>query len=133
MVWKCKLCEKYCLSKPAKPLLQTLDLCRLFQQVSVDLAQLNGKKYLVPADRYSGWNEVAQFTHLDTHAIVKVLERFFETISIPERISIDGGLQFRGDFASWCKGLGMVHKQTSPYHPEANEHVEQAVGAIKNY
>ena len=77
--------------------------------------------------------EVAQLTHLDTHAIVKVLERFFETISIPERISIDGGLQFRGDFASWCKGLGMVHKQTSPYHPEANEHVEQAVGAIKNY
>ena len=75
MVWKCKLCEKYCLSKPAKPLLQTLDLCRLFQQVSVDLAQLNGKKYLVPADRYSGWNEVAQFTHLDTHAIVKVFER----------------------------------------------------------
>ena len=101
--------------------MQTLDVCRLFQQVSVDIAQLDGKHLLVLADRYSGWPEVAQLTHLDTHAIVKVLERFFETISIPERISIDGGLQFRGDFASWCKGLGMVHKQTSLYQPEANE------------
>ena len=101
MVWECKLCEKYCLSKPPEPLLQTLDACRPFQQVSVDLAQLNGNYYLVLADRYLGWPEVKKLAHLDTHAIVKVIERIFETFSIPERIQTNEGPQFRGDFVSW--------------------------------
>ena len=104
--------------------MQTLDAWRPFQQVSVDLAQLEGKHYLVLADRYSGWPEVKQLTHLDTHSITK-------TFGIPERIRSDGGPQFRQDFASWCQDLGMVHELTSPYHPEANGHAEQAVGAMK--
>ena len=58
MVWECKLFEKYRLSKPPEPLSQTLDACRPFQQVSVNLAQLNGNHYLVLANRYSGWPEV---------------------------------------------------------------------------
>ena len=111
VVWKCKLCEKYRLSKSAELLLQTLEAWRLFQQVN--LAQLEGKHYLVLADRYSGWPEVVQLTHLDTHKIVKVLERIFETFGIPKRIQTNGRPHFRGDFASWCNELGMVHKQTS--------------------
>ena len=47
MVWECKQCEKYKLSKTVEPLLQTLEAWRPFQQVSVDLAQLEGKHYLV--------------------------------------------------------------------------------------
>ena len=100
MVWECKLCERYRISKPAEPLLQTLDAWRPFQQVSVDLAQLNGKHYLVLADRYSGWPKVEQLTYLDTNAIIKTLEGIFETFGIPERIRTDGGPQFRQDFAS---------------------------------
>ena len=99
----------------------------------MDLAQLNGYFYPFLANRYLGWPEVEKLAHLDTHTIVKVLERIFETFGIPERIQTDGGLQFRGDFPSWCIELGMVHKQTSPYYPEANGHADQAVGAIKNY
>ena len=131
MVWECEICERYRLSKPAEPLLQTLDAWRPFQQVSVDLAQLSGKHYLVLADRYSGWPEVVQLTYLDTNAIIKTLERIFETFGIPERIRTDGGPQFRQDFANWCRELGIIHELTSPYHPEANGHAEQAVGAMK--
>ena len=127
----CEPRKKYRISKPAEPLVQTLDAWRPFQQVSVDLAQLEGKHYLVLADRYSGWPEVKQLTHLDTHSITKTLEEIFETFGIPERIRSDGGPQFRQDFASWCQDLGMVHELTSPYHPEANGHAEQAVGAMK--
>ena len=86
---------------------------------------------MVLADRYSGWPEVKQLTYLDTNAIIKTLEGIFETFGIPERIRTDGGPQFRQDFASWCQELGMVHELTSPYHPEANGHAEQAVGAMK--
>merc|ERR1712116_78907 len=68
---------------------------------------------------------------LDTHSITKTLEGIFETFGIPERICTDGGPQFRQDFASWCQTLGMIHELTSPYHPEANGHAEQAVGAMK--
>ena len=66
----------------------------------MDLAQLKGMHYLVLANRYLGCPKVAQLTHLDTHAIVKVLERIFEAFGIPERIRIDRGPQFRGDFAN---------------------------------
>ena len=97
----------------------------------MDLAKLNGKHHLVLADRYSGWPEVKQLAHLDTHSITKTLEEIFETFGIPERIRSDGGPQFRQDFANWCQDLGMVHELTSPYHPEANGHAEQAVGAMK--
>ena len=131
MVWACEPCEKYRISKPAEPLVQTLDAWRPFQQVSVDLAQLEGKHYLVLADRYSGWPEVKQLAHLDTHSITKTLEEIFETFGIPERIRSNGGPQFRQDFENWCQDLGMVHELTSPYHPEANGHAEQAVGAMK--
>ena len=131
MVWACEPCEKNRISKPNEPLLQTLDAWRPFQQISVDLAQLDGKHYLVLADRYSGWPEVKLLKHLDTSSIIKVLETIFETFGIPERIRTDGGPQFRREFASWCEELGMVHELTSPYRPESNGHAEQAVGAMK--
>ena len=131
MVWACEPCEKNRISKPNEPLLQTLDAWRPFQQVSVDLAQLDGKHYLVLADRYSGWPEVKLLNHLDTNSIIKVLETIFETFGIPERVRTDGGPQFRREFANWCEELGMVHELTSPYRPESNGHAEQAVGAMK--
>ena len=54
----------------------------------MDLAKLEGKHYLVLADRYSGWPKVAQLTHLDTHAIVKVLERILRLLASPKGLEL---------------------------------------------
>lgn len=86
-----------------------------FQQVSVNLAPLEGKNYLVLADCYSGWPEVTQLTHLDTHTVKKALKRIFEMFGITEKI------QFRREFKSWCTFLGVIHELSSPYQPESNK------------
>ena len=92
-------------SKPAEALIQTLDITRPFEAVSIDLGYLKGDHYLVMVDHYSGWPEVQKMTKLDTKAVTQVLKTWFMQHGIPNRIPSDGGPQFRGEFLSWCQDM----------------------------
>ena len=43
----------------------------------------------------------------------------------------DNGLEFAGDFTRTLKQLGIIHRHTSKYHPQANGAVERLNGVVK--
>ena len=127
----CSECLELRPSRPSEPFIQTLNVSRPFEAISIDLGYLKGDHYLVMVDRYSGWPKVQKMTKLDTKAVTEVLKTWFMQHGIPNRIRSDFGPQFHGEFQSWSQGMDIVHKQTSPYNPQANGHAEEAIGEMK--
>ena len=82
MVWACPQCEHYRGSKPCNQFLQTLDATYPWEHISADLAQYDGKHYLVVMDRYSGWQKIAQLWYLGTKAVTDQFEKPTEYLSV---------------------------------------------------
>ena len=131
LVGSCEKCIKLLPSQTTEPRIQTT-ASRPFEAISVDLGSLDGKDYLIGADRYSGWPMVVKLDRLETSAIIKVLEEWIVDIGKPLKIRSDGGPQFRTEFRDWCEERGIVHELSSPYHPESNGHAEVAVREMKH-
>ena len=96
----CSECLELRPSRPSEPFIQTLNVSRPFEAISIDLGYLKGDHYLVMVDRYSGWPEVQKMTKLDTKAVTEVLKTWFMQHGIPNRIRSDFGPQFHGEFQS---------------------------------
>ena len=101
------------------------------QKVSIDLFQANGCNYVVMVDRYSGYPFVAPLQKTSTEAMLKHIRNWFNTFGYPSSLRTDGGPQFRGEFKRFCEEKGIIHEQSSPYHPQSNGHAEAAVKNIK--
>jgi len=91
----------------------------------------NGKNYMVVVDRFSGFPWVTRLTQVDTSAVTGKLQQIFNDFGYPEVIRSDGGPQFRDKFTRWCKGLNIIHEQSSPYNPQSNGLAEAAVKNMK--
>ena len=96
----CSECLELRPSRPSEPFIQTLNVSRPFEAISIDLGYLKGDHYLVMVDRYSGWPKVQKMTKLDTKAVTEVLKTWFMQHGIPNRIRSDFGPQFHGEFQS---------------------------------
>ena len=86
------------------------------------------RQYVVYADWYSGWIEVAHCPKLDAATLKKVMRKWFITFGVPEELSCDGGPQYeskelRGFLNSW----GVRVRQSSAYYPQSNGRAEAAV------
>ena len=101
-------------SKPAEPLVHTLEVTRPLEAVSIDLGYLKGDHFLVMVDRYSGWPEVQKMTKLDTKAVTEVLKTWFMQHGRPNRIRSDGGPQFRGGYGH-CTQADLTLQSTSKW------------------
>ena len=60
------------------------------------------------------------------------LETWFTDFGWPLFICSDNGLQFRSEFAFFCKLHGVTHELSSPYNPESNGLAEAAVKNMKS-
>ena len=61
-----------------------------FQQVVVDFADIQGKSYMVYADRYTGWAEVALMSSGKGKNVCDTMRTWFCTYGAPEEICSDG-------------------------------------------
>ena len=66
----------------------------LFQKTVTDFFDMKGKKYMIYADHYTGWIEVALMYSGNTRTACDTLRKWFCTYSVPEEISSDGGPPF---------------------------------------
>lgn len=92
---QCRRCNETSPSNHPEPLSTPDHPEYPFQRTVTDIFHMAGKKYLVYADRFSGWTEVAS-THSDSGAttICRILRRYFTTFGVPEEVSADGGPPF---------------------------------------
>lgn len=81
-----------------------------------------GCRYLlVLTDHFSKWVELYPLRRLDSKVIWDCLLQTFTRFGFPKQLITDNATYFTGRiFADTCKVLGVHHKRTTPYHPQAN-------------
>ena len=86
-----------------------------------------GQTYLVYADRFSGWTEVASTKHdAKTTTICNILRRYFINFGVPEELSTDGGPQYDSlEMKNFLKKWGVTHRLSSAYYPQSNGRPKQ--------
>jgi transposase InsO family protein len=94
----------------------------------------DGTRYMIYADRISGWTCVTTFARApSSKSIISALRSYFVDLGVPVRIRTDGGPQIAAhDTRQFLKGWGVKHEMSSPYWPQSNGHAESAVKVIKS-
>ena len=129
---QCRECIENAPSQTAEPMLMTPPPDLPFQQVVGDFYHSGGNTYLIYADRYTGWTEVAKVTSTAFKNIEKSFLFWFKTFGVPEEISSDGGPPFRSmQYESMLKKWGIRSRVSSAHYPQSNGRAEAAVKAMK--
>ncbi len=103
-----------------------------FEQSVTDFFNINGNDFLVYADNYSGWIEVAHMHKKTAGAVIEDLRRWFITFGVPSELCSDGGPPFQsGEYIAFLKAWGVKQRLSSAYYPQGNGRAELAVKAAK--
>lgn len=124
----CPTCQK---SKPrgGKPpgLLQSIKSQHPWQIAACDVMgpfprSPSGNQYLlVVTDHFSKWVELFPLRKLTSQKVWDCLLETFTMFGFPAQLVTDNASYFTSKiFADTCKSLGITHKPTSPYNPQAN-------------
>lgn len=129
----CQRCNDIAPSRPKEPLIRPPQPDHPFQQVVTDLFHMAGHTYIIFADRFSGWTEVAPLkTSSNATAVINILRRYFATFGVPQELSSDGGPPFESnEFNTFLKNWGINHRLSSAYFPQSNGRAESAVKTMK--
>ena len=127
---QCKDCNATAPSQTNEPLLVTISPQYPFYQVVTDYFSLKGHKYLLYADRYSGWLTIVKirFDQGDSTFLKKYMSNLFSVYGAPNEISCDGGSPFDShDFKEFLITWGITLRQSSAYYAQSNGRAELAV------
>ena len=107
-----------------------------FEHIFADFFYFGGHHYLVAGDRLSGFAEVFHTPSGTSSAgaagLLKCLRKWFGTFGVPKELSSDGGPEFTASTTSeFLRKWGVVHRQSSAYHPKSNGRAEVAVKVVK--
>ncbi|UYV66978.1 K02A2.6-like, partial [Cordylochernes scorpioides] len=104
----------------------------LQQPLIVSGFYLKGKYYLLIADYYSRFPELALLEDQTTHSTILHCKSIFARHGIPEEVRSDNGPQFGLEFKRFAKEYGFHHITSSPRFPQSNGFIESMVKNIKN-
>ena len=129
---QCQKCNVNAPSQSDEPMVYTTIPDVPFQQVVTDYYTSNGFEYLIYADRFSGWTEVAKVANTSLGVFTKCILKWFRTFGVPEEISSDGGPPYNAtEYKSFLKTWGITSRQSSAYYPQSNGRAETAVKSMK--
>ena len=129
---QCRQCNENAPSQPDEPMITTPKPELPFQQTVSDLYQLGSHHYLLYADRYSGWTEVAKISNSSAKHIKRNMLEWFKAYGVPEEISSDGGPPYNSsEYDSFLKSWGVSKRLSSAYYPQSNGRAEVAVKTMK--
>lgn len=130
---QCKRCNEIAPSNPKEMPTQPLQPTYPFQMVVADLFHMAGRIYVVYADRFSGWTEVASTkSSSNSKTICDIFRRYFISFGVPEELASDGGPPFQSsEFSNFLRIWNITHRCSSAYYPQSNGRAEAAVKYMK--
>ena len=142
----CKSCDVCQKTKPKgrtpkAPLQKHLPVISTpFQKCAIDIigpisppTEAKNRYILTLVDYASRWIEAIPLRDITTPMVSEALLSIFARIGFPAQIVSDGGPQLVSKLMEEVLGtLGIAHKISTPYHPEANGLCERANGTIKS-
>ena len=130
---RCRDCITIAPSNSKEPMIMTTSTYP-FEKVVIDYLSMKGYKYVIQADRYSGWPSVVKIKpgQGDSTFLKGILNNLFATYGAPNELSSDGGSPFNSfDFQSYLKHWGITWRNSSAYYAQSNGRAELAVKTIK--
>lgn len=125
---QCRQCNEKAPSQPADTMIITPPPELPFQQTVTDFCQIEGHDFLVYADRYSGWLEVAKLGNKTWKSVHNAFLHWFTEFGVPEEMSCDGGPPFNSaTFNQFLDRWGIQKRLSSAYYPQSNGRAESAV------
>ncbi len=104
----CRSCNENAPSQPAEHAIPPPEPELPFEQVAMDLCQIGGKLYLIYADRFSGWMEVALIKNTSFKSIKQKLLGWFRSYGVANEISSDGEAPFNSlEYTEFMKSWGI--------------------------
>ena len=140
----CRSCEACLKTRPKgrtmKAPLQTVPLISVpFTKCAIDLigplplTERKNSYILTMIDYGSRWVEAVPLKITTSTVVAEELLNMFSRTGIPKILVSDGGPQFTSSIMEEILSIiGICHKVTSPYHPEANGLCERINGTIKS-
>ncbi|QQP40844.1 Putative LOC101858828 [Caligus rogercresseyi] len=105
-----------------------------FEEIFADYFDLDGQRYLIVGDRFTGWTEV-YLPSPNSHGakgLISALRRYLGTFGVPNELSSDGGPEFTSiDTKEFLQKWGINHRISSAYNPQSNGRAEVSVKATK--
>ena len=99
-----------------------------FLMVVTDFCDIKGNQYIIYADRYSGWTEVALMCNTTVKTTCSTICRWFTTYGVPDELGSDGGPPFESqELLRFLHDWGVRKRTTSAYYPQSNGRAELAV------
>ena len=133
MIAACETCCTYEISHHKESLMPHKIPNRPWEQVAVDLFELNKKEYTITVDYYSNFWEIDRLTSTTSSAVVLKLKNHFARYGCPNRLISDNGPQFvSSEFRKFANDWDFEHRTSSPGNSKANGKVESAVKTAKN-
>ena len=129
---KCKKCNENAPSQPSESMMISAPPDYPFQQSVTDFAKIEGHDFLIYADRYSGWVEVAKLGSTAWRMVRQTFLQWFAAFGVPEEMSSDGGPPFNAfAYDEFLSSWGISKRQSSAHYPESNGWAEAAVKTAK--
>lgn len=131
MIEKCNFCIKKVVNR-REPLKSSQFPKRPWQNVAMDLFQLEGKSYLLISDYFSRFFELEKIANQKPETIINIAKATFARHGIPELVRSDNGPQFScREFKNFANEYGFEHITSSPKYPQSNGFIENAVKIAK--
>ena len=132
---KCEACQTTARSRLHEPPLDD-GICladlQPWDHVSLDFCELNGKYYLIAADRLTGFVLHKKTSGLSCSDAINTLAEWMYILGLPKYVWTDGAGGFAGEaFNKFCSERNIIHEQSSAGHASSNGIVEGAVGRVK--
>jgi transposase InsO family protein len=131
---QCQQCDRSKVTSSVHTPVQTIEVpVKRFSHVHIDIvgplpATSGGFSHLFTAiDRSTHWAEAIPLRGTSTADCVEALfHGWISRFGVPSILTSDRGVQFTSDvWQSMCFKLGIQHKPTTAYHPQANGMVER--------
>ena len=102
-------------------------------RVSVDLFQLQGKKYMVIVDHFSDFIELDYLKNTSANTLINTMKKNFARRGIPNECVCDTGPQFVSfENKTFAKEYGFISVTSYPYYSQGNGKAESVVKIAKN-
>ncbi|UYV79900.1 K02A2.6-like [Cordylochernes scorpioides] len=130
MVRTCPMCIEERTNRHQPLLPSELPSCP-WEKVGVDLSTIKGQNYLLIADYYSRYPEIARLEDMTSASVIVHCKSIFARHGIPLEARSDNGPQFGSLFKEFAQDYGFTHVTSSPRYPQSNGFIESFLKIVK--
>ena len=129
---QCKTYNTIAASQTKEPLMPLSNSEIPFQKTVTDFFDMKGKNYIVYADHYTGWVEVALMYSGNARTACDTLWKWLCAYGVPEEISSNRGPPFDSqEYSTFRNNWGIKECTSSAYYPQSNGRTKLAVKIAK--